>query len=105
MLKSDMVMSFLGLLAGEDEGLLLDVRVGHPNFASSFLFTYFAFLLCVCVFPIYWSQLTHGDGDVNPEVPAVREQLCNAKEEMILLASMYELFQKRLHDDKQFKPE
>ena len=100
-----MVMSFLGLLAGEDEGLLLDVRVGHPNFASSFLFTYFAFLLCVCVFPIYWPQLTHGDGDVNPEVPVVREQLCNAKEEMILLASMYELFQKRLHDDKQFKPE
>jgi len=37
MLKSDMVMSFLGLLAGEDEGLLLDVRVGHPNFASSCL--------------------------------------------------------------------
>ena len=36
-LKSDMVMSFLGLLAGEDEGLLLDVRVGHPNFASSCL--------------------------------------------------------------------
>ena len=45
MLKSDMVMSFLGLLAGEDEGLLLDVRVGHPNFASSFLFTDFAVLL------------------------------------------------------------